>query len=161
MNYINVPYAKSIKNTSSFGIKGCGYGILVIIFIVIIIIISTYCFSVNYSYLHQKINETFKINYKQLKNKLKKKVKEKFEHVIKQPQIFTKGLLSVPGNCQPFIGCNYPSYLSNPISLKTGQRPNAKDEHKIWCEKSWRDCNAYQNCVNGKCKPKNNVYPKP
>lgn len=73
---------------------------------------------------------------------------------ISQPQVFKRQMLSVPGNCQPFMGCFYPSYLSNPINLRTAGRDKSPKENQIWCEKSWRDCNAYQDCVKGKCVPK-------
>jgi len=69
-----------------------------------------------------------------------------------QPLKFTKQYLSVPGNCYPFMGCFFPSSLSNPVSVRTGKRKKVKNQ--IWCKKSWRDCNAYQDCVNGKCVPK-------
>lgn len=74
---------------------------------------------------------------------------------IKQPRIFKKQIKIGPGNCLPYSGCFYPSFMSNPISLKTGTRLNELKENEIWCQEAWRDCNAYQSCVNGKCVPKN------
>lgn len=71
-----------------------------------------------------------------------------------QPLIFTKQLNSIPGSCKPYEGCFYPSTSSNPYSLRTGERIPASNEDEIYCEVSWRDCNAYQNCVDGKCVPK-------
>ena len=75
------------------------------------------------------------------------------------PLVFEKQLLSVPGSCKPYTGCFFPSTMSNPISLDTGKRVPAKGTDKIWCEVSWRDCNAFQDCVDGKCIPKPDVYP--
>lgn len=71
-----------------------------------------------------------------------------------QPVIFKKQIKTGPGNCLPYSGCFYPSFMSNPISLKTGTRLNEPNENKIWCQEAWRDCNAYQSCINGKCIPK-------
>lgn len=68
-----------------------------------------------------------------------------------QPLIFNKSPKLVPGNCKPYSGCFYPSYMSNPISLKTGKRLNQPKENEQWCKVSWRDCNAYQTCYKGKC----------
>lgn len=69
-----------------------------------------------------------------------------------QPMIFTKNIKTVPGNCLPYSGCFYPSFMSNPISLKDNMRQPTDNE--IWCSVSWRDCNAYQTCSDGKCVPK-------
>ena len=68
-----------------------------------------------------------------------------------QPLVFTKSPKLVPGNCIPYSGCFFPSYMSNPINLKTGKRVKQPQENEQWCELSWRDCNAYQTCYDGKC----------
>lgn len=75
------------------------------------------------------------------------------------PLVYPKQLLSVPGSCKPYTGCFFPSTQSNPINLNTGKRYRAEGTDKIWCEVSWRDCNMFQDCENGKCVPKKNVYP--
>ena len=103
------------------------YGLLVLVVIIIIFIIVFYCSQ----------SEPFRD--------------------FPQPLIFTKQLNSVPGSCRPYEGCFYPSTLSNPISLKTGKRIPAKNENDVYCEVSWRDCNAYRDCIDGKCVPKSLV----
>lgn len=75
---------------------------------------------------------------------------------LNQPGIFKKNIKVAPGNCTPYSGCFYPSHLSNPVSLKSGRREAQPLENEIWCEEAWRDCNIYQDCVNGQCKPKKN-----
>jgi len=79
---------------------------------------------------------------------------------VNQPLVFPTQLNSFPANCVPYAGCFYPSWLSNPVSLKSGVRENAQYQDEIWCEKGWRDCNAYQDCVEGVCRPKNGMYPR-
>jgi hypothetical protein len=72
------------------------------------------------------------------------------------PEVFTKNLKTTPGNCYPYAGCFYPSEFSNPENLNTGKRdPVSNDE--IWCEKAWRDCSAYQDCIGGKCVHKESI----
>jgi len=79
---------------------------------------------------------------------------------IKQPGVFLKQVNSYSKNCTPYSGCFYPSFLSNPVSLKSGIRENEPEQNKVWCEKGWRDCGLYQDCVDGQCAPKKNVYPE-
>ena len=83
----------------------------------------------------------------------------KGNHNIYQPMVFKKQINSYPSNCHPYTGCFYPSYASNPISLKNGMRNPQQGENKRWCEVSWRDCAGFQDCKNGKCVPKKHVYP--
>lgn len=83
-----------------------------------------------------------------------KKTKEEFDGTLpEQPMIYTENIKIAPGNCQPYSGCFFPSSLANPVNPKTGKRAKPPGADDIWCEKSWRDCNAYQECVNGKCVP--------
>ncbi len=79
---------------------------------------------------------------------------------IQQPGVFLKQVNSYSKNCMPYSGCFYPSFLSNPLSLKSGMREKAPEQNKVWCEQSWRDCGIYQDCVDGQCAPKKNVYPE-
>lgn len=126
------------------GVTYCAWGLIVVVFIIIVVLISIYCCAENDPELKQKLNvivDTFAPTLP-------------YQQKIKQPQVFKDEILSIPGNCQPYSGCFFPSYMSNPVSLKSGIRHNAQDENKVWCEKSWRDCNAYQDCVDGQCKPK-------
>lgn len=87
--------------------------------------------------------------------------KKYFRETKDHPMVFDKQLNSYPENCTAYAGCFYPSFLSNPVSLKTGERyKNPEDKNpddKVWCEKSWRDCGAYQDCVNGQCAPKKSL----
>lgn len=107
------------------------YGFCVIAFIIIVILIALL---VTYNVNIGNDNETFS------------------DELNTQPMVFTKNLQSVPGGCEPYKGCYYP--MTNPVDLQTGKRFKAEHENDIWCEKSWRDCNAYQTCENGKCIPK-------
>ena len=142
----------------------CFWGLVVLIFLIIIVCCAVFCCAQNDDQLMTDLESTFKFDRKDL-DKLTRKMKENFapalpiQQRIRQPQVFKREILSVPGNCHPFLGCFYPSYMSNPVSLKSGKRKKAVNEDKIWCEKSWRDCGIYQDCVNGKCEPKKGVYP--
>lgn len=69
-----------------------------------------------------------------------------------QPLLYPLQYFSIPDNCFPYSGCMYPS--ENPNSLKTGKEIPPSTKNDIWCKIAWRDCNAYQDCINGKCLPK-------
>lgn len=71
---------------------------------------------------------------------------------LNQPLAFENELLTTP--CKPWVGCLYP--MPNPINIKTGKRDPEHD--KNICKEAWRDCPAYADCVNGKCKPKDGIY---
>lgn len=75
-----------------------------------------------------------------------------------QPLVFPKEFISVPGGCKPYAGCFFPATNSNPISLRTGKRVPEEGTGKVYCEEAWRDCNAFQDCTNGKCVPKPGMY---
>lgn len=80
------------------------------------------------------------------------KKSEKF--TINHPMVFKNNVKIAPGNCKPYSGCFFPSNLSNTTNPKTGERYKTTKKDEIWCEESWRDCNAYQTCINGKCVSK-------
>lgn len=86
------------------------------------------------------------------------KIKESFDNFVtniqRHPLIYPKNKKTVPSNCVPYSGCFFPSKASNPINLNTGERPNQPGGDQVWCKKSWRDCNAYQTCKNGRCVSK-------
>ena len=71
---------------------------------------------------------------------------------IDQPLAFRDQLMASP--CKPWVGCLYP--MPNPVNIQTGEREPEPDVKT--CEKAWRDCPAYANCVNGQCKPKADNY---
>ena len=90
--------------------------------------------------------------------RIKKFKVEKFEQntVVTdgQPLVYMKNIKIAPGNCKPYSGCFFPATAANPVNPRTGKRKSAKDADMVWCEESWRDCNAYQTCKNGKCVTK-------
>lgn len=92
---------------------------------------------------------TNKENFKSIEDHLASPVDSITSKLSSQPLVFLKNYKVAPGNCKPYSGCFFPSTLSNPVDLNTGERTPVKDG--IYCEKSWRDCNAYQECVSGKC----------
>lgn len=57
------------------------------------------------------------------------------------PLIYLRQLLSIPKYCKPYAGCNALQDTTN--------------QNLTFCELSWRDCNAYEDCIHGKCIPKN------
>lgn len=106
------------------------YGYIIIVAFVIIVTVSIYCCQQNDN--HESFNNT----------------------TLPQPLIFTKEYMPA-GNCRAYTGCFYPSSNANPINLQTGKRFQFNNiNNNKWCELSWRDCNAYQTCKNGKCIPK-------
>ena len=88
----------------------------------------------------------------------KDKIKETFDSILpkisNQPLVYDKNIKVAPGNCKPYSGCFFPSQNSNPINLNTGKRDAQPGGNEVWCEVSWRDCNAYQKCQKGKCVSK-------
>ena len=77
-----------------------------------------------------------------------------------QPLVFTKNYKIGPANCTPYSGSHFPSSDSNPIDLNTGHRRGLSKEYKDSfrkCEKAWRDCSAYQDCINGRCENKDHL----
>jgi hypothetical protein len=56
------------------------------------------------------------------------------------PLIYTKQLFSFPSYCRPYAGCN--------------AQQDTKNQNLTWCELAWRDCNAYEDCIQGKCQAK-------
>lgn len=133
----------------------CMYGFFVIIVIIAIVLISVFCCRQQDTV--SQFTEAFTQRLGGLYNDISRTLPEGNQH-IEQPGVFRKQIDVGPGNCKPYSGCFYPSFMSNPVSLKTGMRRNEPKENEIWCEKSWRDCNAYQDCINGKCTPKG--YPQ-
>lgn len=93
--------------------------------------------------LKQKTKETFTSEFQQ-----------KLSSPQAQPLVYPNNVKIAPGNCKPYSGCFFPAKAANPINLRTGERDNQPGSNLIWCEKSWRDCNAYQNCQNGRCVSK-------
>jgi hypothetical protein len=71
-----------------------------------------------------------------------------------QPLLYDRNIKIAPGNCKPYSGCFFPATAANPINPYTGTREHQPDSDKVWCEKSWRDCNAYQTCEEGRCVAK-------
>lgn len=82
--------------------------------------------------------------------------KSGFSDLSEQPMEFKNQYLNIPSpgsfGCKPYSGCFYPT---NPMNLINSSSKSVDD---IWCEKAWRDCNAYQDCVEGKCVPKKGLY---
>lgn len=118
-------------------------GFTVVIFVVVIMIITTIVY-IKASDENQT-NETM-LNIKkkidEFTNGRAEKLYTKFyKKIAPQPLVFTKQLNSYPDYCTPHSGCFYPSYSD-------------ANKKKIWCEKAWRDCNAYQDCTDGLCVPK-------
>lgn len=72
-----------------------------------------------------------------------------------QPLLYKHNIKSAPGNCIPYAGCFYPSTLANPVDPYTNTR-YPENETKN-CDLAWRDCNAYQDCVDNRCVPKKNL----
>lgn len=64
---------------------------------------------------------------------------EEFNTLSLQPMLYKKAMYSIPGNCAPYTGCLYPY-----VNPENGKQ----------CEKAWRDCGAYQDCVSGWCQHK-------
>lgn len=50
-----------------------------------------------------------------------------------QPLMFKTQYLNVPHQCKPYLGCMFP---------------------ETYCKQAWKDCNAFQDCVDGVCKNK-------
>lgn len=123
-------------------IDGKAWGAIVAAIIVIVFVIAFYCYNLDKFTNVDKFTKVFTNNNIELKQ---------------QPMVFTKQYLSVPGSCKPYSGCFFPATMSNPISLKTGKRVFEPKVNKVYCEEAWRDCNAYQNCIDGKCVPKNKM----
>jgi len=120
------------------------YGVLVILVLVIIGFISAIITNKEKAYELLVLCES----------KLKQLTESFDDELDKQPMVFPVNIKTAPGNCKPYSGCFFPSTQSNPIDLNTGKRETAKDVDKRWCSVSWRDCNAYQVCEDGKCVPK-------
>lgn len=78
------------------------------------------------------------------------------ELIASQPLVFPNTRYSFPNNCRPWEGCFYPSTWSNSIDPVSGMHIPEKDDNVTTCEFAWRDCAAFQNCVDGKCRPKFN-----
>lgn len=55
------------------------------------------------------------------------------ENFDSPPHVFNKQINKHSEHCHPYHGCSWDGST---------------------CELSWRDCNVYQDCVNGKCLPK-------
>jgi hypothetical protein len=122
----NIPVAREIKENV---VSSCMWGVLIILLLVAVVVISLHCCGL---LIPNGPN------------------KESFA-----PMVYKKNIMSVPGNCKPYMGCYYPSSLSNPVSLDTATRMSEfgeDDVNKNYCKKSWRDCNAYQDCVDGQCR---------
>lgn len=117
------------------------WGIIIIFFIALVFLMAT--FFEHKSYVRLELDKC-----------VKKESKEGFDTLDEQPMIYTKNIKIGPGNCRPYSGCFFPSNEANPVNPKTGKRPKPPMDDYLWCEKSWRDCNAYQDCVDGKCAPK-------
>ena len=133
----------------------CIYGLFVFITLIAIILTATLCCNHNSHFTN--FTEPFSQRLGGLYTDIAPTLPQGNRR-IDQPGVFKKQVKVGPGNCMPYSGCFYPSFMSNPVSLKTGRRLNEPRENEIWCEEAWRDCNAYQDCVNNKCTPKG--YPK-
>jgi len=93
------------------------------------------------------------------------KLKEKFKDLmtnlklkLNDPLIFKHQYLSIPGNCTPWSGCSNPSPLANAVSLETKKRYKLNDYEDSLQECTpdlvYKDCNLYQDCIDGKCVSK-------
>jgi hypothetical protein len=121
------------------GSSGFVFALIVLLFLALIGVIGACCFN----------QKEIKIRVEQAKEKLKETFATFTAQLKQQPGVFVYTPLSVPGNCRPYSGCASGYTLANPISLKTGKR--VPEPVYRWCEKSWRDCNAYQTCIDGLC----------
>ena len=128
------------------------FGALVVLFAIIIAFI---CVCVQHKY---EIKEMISECDERVKEMLKDFKVEKFEQntvvTQTQPLVYNQNIKIAPGNCKPYSGCFFPATAANPVNPRTGKRKSAKDADMVWCEESWRDCNAYQTCKNGKCVTK-------
>jgi hypothetical protein len=118
--------------------------------VIIIICISIYFNNEAKETIKTSVVEAFQTIYTDISSAYAKPV------ITGAPEVFLKNLKTTPGNCYPYAGCFYPSKFANPENLNTGERDSVPDD-EIWCEKAWRDCNTYQNCVDGKCVHKPNI----
>lgn len=135
----------------------CLYGLLVVVTIIAIALIAAFCCNPNINDPFINFTEPFSQRLGGLYTDIAPTLPQGNRR-IDQPGVFRKQVKVGPGNCMPYSGCFYPSFMSNPVSLKTGRRLNEPKENEIWCEEAWRDCNIYQDCVNNKCTPKG--YPR-
>ena len=139
------------------------FGIGLVVFAIFITIIAVYIekkseIEIKLMECEEKIRDTI------LKNKKENFGPTQFDDRLtkkqSQPLVYSRNIKIGPGNCKPYSGCFYPSKASNPINLNTGKRDPQPviDGKDVWCELSWRDCNAYQSCQNGRCVPKETNY---
>jgi len=77
---------------------------------------------------------------------------------INAPMVFQRQKLSVPCNCYPYAGCTYPSRQANAMNLQTGKRSKVvgRYDQSVECrpELVYKDCNLFQDCIQGKCVAK-------
>lgn len=139
------------------------FGIGLILFVVFIAIIAV-CIQ-NKSEITLELEKCeMKLKEMILKPKKEKFGPTQFDDILpkkdSQPLVYQRNIKVTPGNCKPYSGCFFPSRASNPINLMTGERNPQPviDGKNVWCEESWRDCNAYQTCKKGKCVPKETTY---
>lgn len=141
-NYI-IPVAEPVDTVS-----GCGWAFLVFLLIVIVVLLAIFGCAQTDDELNEDIERMTNINLRKLYKKMK--LNEKF--TVLPPRVFKRQYLSTP--YKPFIGMDYPT--PNPVSLRSGLRVPSPPKYE--CEYAWRDCNAYQDCIENQCVAKNYPY---
>lgn len=151
MNMVDT-IASGPKSTQNITIKRTKmYGISIVTLIIIGILIGLI---VKREEIQNELNNLLEICNRKLSSFTKESFSPTTVKTSSQPLVYTKNIKIAPANCKPYSGCFFPSNASNPINPENGKREHQDGVGMIWCEKSWRDCGAYQTCKNNKCVPK-------